>query len=167
MTNKPKKWTEIYPYGTKEGDDEARFFRALARHPKYDYRSTGQIVKTTGLSKQRVEEIIDKYVNKVSPPLLFPHASNDDHWGYWERCQDRLQDDKRDISKKDKDSRVDKHMSGSPSMVGSTGVSSPVVTSQVSEVPNFDLDLVFDVKVPELDIEYSADGIYEMMAFTR
>jgi hypothetical protein len=65
-----------------------------------------------------VEEIVDKYVNKVNPPLLFAHPTNDDHWGYWERCQDRLHDDKRDISKKDKDSRVDKHIAGTPSMVG-------------------------------------------------
>jgi hypothetical protein len=115
--SKPKKWTEIYPYGTKEGDDEAKFFRALARHPKYEYRSTPAIIKSTGLSRQRVEEIVDKYVNKVSPPLIFAHPSNDDHWGYWERCQDQLKDDNRDISKKDKDSRVDKHITGTPSMV--------------------------------------------------
>ena len=38
--NTPKKWTEIYPYGTKEGDEESKFFRALARHNKFDYRST-------------------------------------------------------------------------------------------------------------------------------
>lgn len=126
--SKPKKWTEVYPYGTKEGDDEAKFFRALARHPKFDYRSTGAIIKATGLSRQRVEEIVDKYVNKVSPPLLFPHVSNDDHWGYWERCQDRLKEDKRDISRKDKDSRVDKHISGTPSMAGSsTAVDDPTL----------------------------------------
>lgn len=115
--NKPKKWTEVYPYGTKEGDEEAKFFRALARHPKFEYRSTGAIIKATGLSRQRVEEIVDKYVNKISPPLLFPHTSNDDHLGYWERCQDRLKDDLRDISKKDKDNRVDKHIAGTPSMI--------------------------------------------------
>ena len=117
MSN-PKKWTDVYPYGTKEGDEEAKFFRALARHKKYDYRSTPAIVKDTGLSKQRVEEIIDKYINKVSPPILFAHPTNDDHWGYWERCKDRIKDDKRDISKKDKDNRIDKHIHGSPSMVG-------------------------------------------------
>lgn len=118
--SKPKKWTEVYPYGTKEGDEEAKFFRALARNPKFDYRSMGAIIKATGLPRQRVEEIVDKYVNKISPPLLFPHVSNDDHWGYWERCQDRLKEDNRDISRKDKDSRVDKHISGTPSMVGNS-----------------------------------------------
>lgn len=120
--SKPKKWTEVYPYGTKEGDEEAKFFRALARHPKYDYRSTGAIIKATNLPRNRVEEIIDKYVNKVTPPLLFAHPSNDDHWGYWERCEDRLDGDKRDISKKDKDNRIDKHLGSSPSVVGGTNL---------------------------------------------
>ena len=58
---KPKKWTDVYPVGTKEGDEEARFFRSLARHPKYDWRSTAAISKESGLSPKRVEEIIAKY----------------------------------------------------------------------------------------------------------
>lgn len=110
--DKPKKWTEVYPYGTKQGDEEAKVFRALARHQKFDYRSTGAIVKDTGLSRERVEEIIDKYVNKVKPPLIYPHLTNEDHWGYWERCPDVLKKDKRNTSDKDKDNRIDKHMSG-------------------------------------------------------
>ena len=122
----PKKWTEVYPYGTKEGDEESKFFRALARHPKYDYRSIDALIKASGLSRARIEEIIDKYVNRINPPLLIPHHSNDDHWGYWERCKDRLKKDKRDISQKDKDNRIDKHIAGTPSMVGSP-TTTPVV----------------------------------------
>jgi hypothetical protein len=110
--DQPKKWTEVYPYGTKQGDEEAKVFRALARHQKFDYRSTGAIVKDTGLTRERVEEIIDKYVNKVKPPLIYAHATNEDHWGYWERCPDVLKKDKRNPSDKDKDSRIDKHQSG-------------------------------------------------------
>ena len=110
--DKPKKWTEVYPYGTKQGDEEAKVFRALARHQKFDYRRTGAIVKDTGLSRERVEEIIDKYVNKVNPPLIYPHLTNEDHWGYWERCPDVLKKDKRNTSDKDKDNRIDKHISG-------------------------------------------------------
>lgn len=107
---KPKKWTEVYPYGTKEGDEEGKFFRALARHAKYEYRSVGALVKDTGLTRERVEEIIDKYANRVQPPLVYAHPSNEDHWGYWERCPDRLQSDKRNISQKDQDNRVKKHL---------------------------------------------------------
>lgn len=106
----PKKWTEVYPYGTKEGDEEAKFFRCLARHPKYDYRSISQMVKDTGLTRERIEEIIDKYANKFTPPLVYPHPSNEDHWGYWERCKDQLKTDKRNISDKDQDNRVKKHL---------------------------------------------------------
>lgn len=115
--NKPKKWHEVYPYGTKQGNDEAKVFRALSRHAKFDWRSTGAIVKETGLTREKVEEIIDKYVNKVKPPLLYAHATNEDHWGYWERCPTVLKKDDRDITKKDKDSRVDKHLA-TPSMTG-------------------------------------------------
>ena len=112
---KPKKWYDVYPYGTKEGDEEAKVFRALSRHHKFDFRSTGAIVSATGLSRDRVEEIIDKYAN-YNPPLIYPHPTNDDHWGYWERCEDEvLKDDKRSISKKDKDGRIDKHLDASRS----------------------------------------------------
>lgn len=104
---KPKKWTEVYPHGTKEGDEESKFFKALARHPKYDWRSTGAIVKASGLPQERVEEIISKYVSG-SNPLIYAHPKNEAHWGYWERVPQMLKDDKRDISTKDKDNRVGK-----------------------------------------------------------
>lgn len=107
--DKPKKWTEVYPHGTKEGDEESKFFKALARHPKYDWRSTGAIVKASKLPQDRVEEIIDKYIN-MTPPLIFPHPKNDAHWGYWERVPDMLKDDDRDLSTKDKDNRIGKHL---------------------------------------------------------
>lgn len=111
---KPKKWYDIYPYGTKEGDEEAAFFKSIAR-TKYDWRSTGAIVKESGLSRERVEEIIDKYSSQIKPPLVYAHPSNDDHWGYWERdkVKELLQTDDRDITKKDKDNRVDKHLKNS------------------------------------------------------
>ena len=113
----PKKWTEVYAYGTREGDEEAKVFRALARHAKFDWRSTGAIVKETGLSRERVEEIIDKYVNKINPPLIYSHGTNEDHWGYWERCPEVLKTDRRGISQKDKDQRIDQHVSGACDIV--------------------------------------------------
>lgn len=119
--DKPKKWHEVYPYGTKAGNEEALVFRSLSRHAKFDWRSTGAIVKATGLTRERVEEIVDKYVNKISPPLIYAHPTNEDHWGYWERVPEVLKKDDRSISKKDKDNRVDKQLSGAD-MVGSTGV---------------------------------------------
>ena len=52
----PPKWHNIY-----SGSDEAKFFRVLARNPKFDWRSTGAIAKEAGLTKDKVEEILLKY----------------------------------------------------------------------------------------------------------
>ena len=119
----PKKWTEVYPYGTREGTEEAKVFRALARHKKYDFRSIAALIKATGVSRERIEEIIEKYTNRFDPPLIYPHPQNEDHWGYWERCQDQLKDDKRNISQKDQDGRVDRHLHGNSIVVPIGGVS--------------------------------------------
>jgi hypothetical protein len=110
--NKPKKWTEVYPQGTKEGDEEAKFFRCLARNPKYEWRSIAQIVKETGLTRERIEEIIDKYHNNIKPAIVYPHKTNADMWGYWERVPEVLKKDDRSISEKDQDARIDKHVTG-------------------------------------------------------
>ena len=75
-------WCDVYPHGTKQGDEECAFFISLARNQKYVWRSTSGIANETGLTKERVEEIINKYL-KVG--LVFQHPKNDDNWGYWER----------------------------------------------------------------------------------
>lgn len=86
---KPKKWTECYPQGTKEGDEEQSFFIALARNPKYDWRSTSAIAKEAKLSLQRTEEIIKKYLKRG---LVLASPKNEDLWAYWERVPDQLED---------------------------------------------------------------------------
>lgn len=111
----PKKWTEVYPYGTKEGDEETIFFKALIRKNKYDYMSTAALIKETGLSRQRVEEILEKYVSKFNPPLIYPHPTNSEHWGYWQNCKDQIKTDHRNLSEKAKDSRIDSHIKGTNS----------------------------------------------------
>jgi hypothetical protein len=141
----PKKWTEVYPYGSQEGDEEANFFKALARNRKVDYSSTAQLVKATGLSQARIEEIIDKYVNKVKPPLVYAHPTQEDHWGYWERCPDRLEEEKRDIARKDKDQRVDKHLGGCPDEIDSTPDSPPDTLADCFVAHNWSTDWVLDV----------------------
>jgi len=116
----PKKWHEVYPYGTKEGDEEAKVFRSLSRHSKFEYRSTGAIIKATGLPRERVEEIIDKYAEQIDPPLIYPHPNQDDHWGYWERCG-LPKTSKKSISGQDQQNRIDKHLVTTPDMVVSKG----------------------------------------------
>lgn len=102
---KPRKWTDVYPVGTKTGDQEARFFRSLARNPRYDWRSTAAISKESGLSKVRVEEIINKYLKKG---MVFQSPKNVDHWGYWERVPQMLPDDSGSIAQVDQKDRIDK-----------------------------------------------------------
>lgn len=107
--DKPQKWTDAYPYGTKEGDEESKVFRVLARG-SHDFQSTSHITKASGLTRQRVEEIIDKYVNKVKPSLIIPNIENDESWAYWERVPDLLRKDERNISQKDMDKRIDRQL---------------------------------------------------------
>jgi hypothetical protein len=102
---KPKKWADIYPVGTPEGDEEAKFFKTLARNPKYEWRSTAALIKESGLNKKRVDEIISKY-HKLG--LIFQSPKNEDHWGYWERVPDMLPDVDQSLAKKDQNSRIDK-----------------------------------------------------------
>ena len=100
---RPKKWVDVYPAGTKEGDEEARFFRSLARHPKYDWRSVAAISKESGLDKGKVETIIKKY---HSMNMIFQNPRNEDHWGYWERVPHMLPENRGSIAEEDKRIRI-------------------------------------------------------------
>ena len=103
---KLKKWTDVYPQGTDEGDEEQAFFIALARNPKWQWRSTAALAKEANISQKRVEEIINKYVKKF---MVFKNPNNDDQWGYWERVPEMLES-LNDISlvKKDHITRIKK-----------------------------------------------------------
>lgn len=102
---KPKKWTDVYPHGTKEGDEELKFFIALARNPKYQWRSTSAVAKEAGITKERTEEIINKYYKKG---MVFQNPKNEDQWGYWERVPEMLPKMQKSISQKDQDDRIGK-----------------------------------------------------------
>jgi hypothetical protein len=102
-TVKPKKWTEVYPHGTKEGDEELKFFIALARNPKWTWRSVAALSKDTGLSKERIEEIIQKYEKQG---IVIPNPKNEDQWGYWQRNLDCLPQVQPSVAKKDQDDRI-------------------------------------------------------------
>ena len=102
----PPHWYNVYPQGTKQGDEEAKFFKVLARDPQYKWRSTSAIAKESGLSKQRTEEIIAKY-SKMG--VVIASKKNENSWAYWERVPKTLAAalDNRSIGQRDKDSRVD------------------------------------------------------------
>ena len=100
---KPPKWTEVYPQGTKSGDEEQKVFISLARS-KWNWRSVAHVAAEAGLTKERVEQILNKYYKKG---MVFPNPANADQWGYWERVPHMLQDDDRTIAQKDQDKRID------------------------------------------------------------
>jgi hypothetical protein len=107
---RPKKWVDVYPAGTFEGDEEAKFFKSLVRHPKYDWRSVAALSKESGLTKERVEKIIKKYFDMK---MVFQNPKNEDHWGYWERVPHMLPDNKRSIAEEDKKNRISRLIGGS------------------------------------------------------
>lgn len=100
---KPKKWTDVYPHGTKEGDEECKFFIALARNKKYRWRSLSALAKESGLSRERVEEIINKYYKKG---LVFQDPKNEDQWGYWERVPEMLPTVQKSVAGQDQSNRL-------------------------------------------------------------
>lgn len=106
MNNKsktPPKWTSVYPQGTKQGDEEQGFFIALARSPKWEWRSTASIAKEANLSRERVDEILNKYWLKG---MVFQNPSNEDQWGYWERVPEMLPAKVESITEKDHNDRI-------------------------------------------------------------
>lgn len=104
------KWTDVYPQGTKEGDEEIAFFTCLARSPKYIWRSAKGIASDIGLSVERVEQIIKKYY-KLGMVIASP--KNEDNWGYWERVpQDLLPKKVLSIVEKDHKERKTKSAKG-------------------------------------------------------
>ena len=99
---KPPKWTDVYPQGTPEGDEEQRFFISLNRD-KYNFKSISQIASECRVSKERVEEIITKYA-KLN--VVIQNPKNEDQWGYWEKCPDLVPKKPISISQKDHEKRI-------------------------------------------------------------
>ena len=103
MSKKPPKWTSVYPQGTNAGNEEQKVFISLARS-KWNWRSVAHIAAEAGLTKERVEQILNKYYKKG---MVFQNPANADQWGYWERVPHMLKDDDRTIAQKDQDKRID------------------------------------------------------------
>lgn len=101
--NNPPDWYNVYPQGTKEGDEEQKFFTSLARNTKWNWRSVSSISKETGLSKERVEDIIFKYMKKG---MIFQNPKNDDQWGYWANVPEMLGKQTKSINHEDYDNRL-------------------------------------------------------------
>ena len=99
------KWPDVYPQGCKAGDEEQEFFIALGRNAKWQWRSVAAIAKESGLSKERVEELLNKYWKRG---MVFQNPQNDDQWGYWERVPQMVPNDTQSINDEDHKNRVKK-----------------------------------------------------------
>lgn len=97
------KWTDVYPQGTKAGDEEQRFFIALARNAKYKWRSVNAIEKEANLSKERTEQIIAKYFKRK---MVYQNPQVEDQWGYWERVPECVPEVEDSIGRADQKSRI-------------------------------------------------------------
>lgn len=102
-----QKWVNAVNPNTKEGAEEYAFFISLARHAEYAWRSISAMAKETGLTQERIEEIINKFYKKN---MVIPHPTNSSHWGYWERVpkNDLPALTSLSVSDKDKKDRIDK-----------------------------------------------------------
>ena len=103
MAQKWRSWTEVYPQGSKEGDEEQGFFIAISRHPKWKWRSVAQIAKEANLTKQRVEEIIQKYHKRG---MILQSPQNEDMYGYWENHKEMLPKPRLSASEEDHKNRI-------------------------------------------------------------
>lgn len=103
MKNKfPPKWIDVY----NNNDEEYKFFVAISRDPKQNWRSVSVLIKETGLTRTKIDQLIEKY-HKIG--LLFQKPNNEDFWGYWERVPDMLPKERVSLSDKDKSKRINNY----------------------------------------------------------
>lgn len=101
-----KKWWQVYA-----NDEEKKFFvgkdghSGLVRKQDYSWRSTDLLAKESGLSKARVEQIIDKY-HKAG--LVLQHPKDPEKWGYWENVNTTTAAAKGSVVEEDQKDRVGK-----------------------------------------------------------
>ncbi len=106
MSKVLKKWWAVYA-----NDDEKKFFvgkdgnSGLCRNDKFEWRSTEALSRESGLSKSKIEAIIDKY-HKAG--IVVQHTKDPEKWGYWEKCASQMAAAPKDVTKDDQQDRVDK-----------------------------------------------------------
>ncbi len=100
-----KQWTDVYPQGTKAGDEEQAVFIALARHPKWTWRSVSALAKEANITKVRVEEILYKYWKMG---MVFQNPASEEQWGYWERVPEEIKKEKGNLASEDNEARLKK-----------------------------------------------------------
>lgn len=102
-----RKWWEVY-----SGSEEKKVFvgadgrSGLIRKTDFEWRSTGKLVEESGLSRARVEQILDKY---FKAGIVVQHPKDAEKWGYWERVDPSLGTaTTKSIAEKDQEKRLEK-----------------------------------------------------------
>jgi len=125
----PDKWHKIYRTDEEKcvfvgKDGQSGLIRAVDKTTgkRFEWRSTDALARESGLSKKRVEEILEYYCNKK---IVRQHSKDPEKWGYWEVVGPEKEDP--DVVAKDHESRIEKATGGSgkgktnPSQVGTPG----------------------------------------------
>lgn len=99
-----KKWHEV-----AVSADEYAFFigkdkkSGLVRS-SYDFRSVAAIAKESGLTKDKVEALVDKFMKMG---IVVQSPNKEDHYGYWDRVSPNLgKTQTASLSEADKAKRV-------------------------------------------------------------
>jgi predicted transcriptional regulator len=107
MSKLHKKWWEVYA-----NDEEKKFFvgkdghSGLVRNPDFHWRSTEALSREAGLTKARIEQIIDKY-HKAG--IVVQHEKDPEKWGYWENVASKAATNpKGSVVDEDQKDRIDK-----------------------------------------------------------
>lgn len=85
----PPNWYDVYPKGTKEGNNEEKVFKSLARNKKWKWRSLTALAKESGIKEEEVEKILYKYYKQK---IVFQNPNTDTQWGYWENLPEMLEE---------------------------------------------------------------------------
>ncbi len=110
MSNTPAKWHNVYRNDEEKcvfvgKDGSSGLIRATdkATGKKFEWRSTDALAREAGLSKKRVEEILEYYCNKK---VVRQHPKDPEKWGYHEIVGTEKEDP--DVVAKDHENRMEK-----------------------------------------------------------
>jgi hypothetical protein len=127
----PEKWHKVYRSDEEKcvfvgKDGNSGLIRATDKTTgkRFEWRSTDALARESGLSKKRVEEILEYYCNKK---VVRQHSKDPEKWGYWEVVGEEKNDP--DVVAEDHAKRIDKATGGTgkgiaktnPSQVGTPG----------------------------------------------
>ncbi len=140
---KPAKWWAAYRNDEEKcvfvgKDGQSGLIRARDKDGKhYDWRSTDALARESGLSKKRVEEILDHWCKKG---VVRQHSKDPEKWGYWENVGAEKPDP--DPVLKDHEDRVDKQLTNNgkapikkPALPGGNGKVTTPPPAKILPVP--------------------------------